>query len=218
MEDIVRHDPDKHMSSETSEWVSLRQAADLLGVHPATVRNWADEGKIASRRTPGGHRRFRRADLVHYAEAHGEWQPAEVQVILQSALGQARMQVGGGTLIHVPWYEAMSDDTRAQMRQQGRKVLEELRKYLADGAQDEGLLAAITIGKEYARILSNDGLTLPQAARGFFYFSDFVINSVLTWSEITPPRSTSEWSVMLRHINTFTNAMLLSIIEYYQED
>lgn len=44
--------------SDSSEWVSLRQAADMLGVHPATVRNWADKGDIMSRRTPGGHRRF----------------------------------------------------------------------------------------------------------------------------------------------------------------
>ena len=56
------------------------------------------------------------------------------------------------------------------------------------------------------------------AVRGFIYFSDFVINSVLTWSEITPPRSPSEWGNILRQVNTFTNAMLLSIIEYYQED
>ncbi|MAS35575.1 MAG: hypothetical protein CL610_16310 [Anaerolineaceae bacterium] len=206
------------MSNDTSEWVSLRQAADMLGVHPATVRNWADEGKLPSRRTPGGHRRFRRSDLMRYAEAQGEWQPAEMQVILQSALGQARIQVGEGTLVHVPWYEAMSDATRAEMRQAGRRVLEELRQYLADGAPDKGLHAAINLGKDYAQALSEDGLSLPQATRGFFYFSDFVINSVLTWSEITPPRSTSEWSTMLRQINTFINAMLLSIIEYYEED
>lgn len=206
------------MSSETSEWVSLREAADILGVHPATVRNWADEGKLPSRRTPGKHRRFRRSDLLRYAEMADELQPAELQVILQSALGQTRIQVGGGTLLHVPWYEAMSDGTRAQMRHQGRRVLEELRQYLADGAQDEGLAAAITLGKDYAQIISADGLTLPQAARGFFYFSDFVINSVLTWSEVTPPRSTSEWSAMLRQINTFINTMLLSIIEYYEEE
>jgi hypothetical protein len=67
-------------------------------------------------------------------------------------------------------------------------------------------------------MLVDDGLTLPQAVRGFFYFSDFVIDSVLTWSELTPPRSTSEWSTMLRQINTFIHAMLLSIIEYYEED
>lgn len=206
------------MSSDTSEWVSLREAADILGVHPATVRNWADEGKLPSRRTPGKHRRFRRADLLRYAESNSELQPTEVQVILQSALGQTRMQVGGGTLVHVPWYEAMSDATRAEMRQEGRRVLEALRQYLAGGAQDEGLMEAIRIGKDYAKRLSADGLTLPQAARGFFYFSDFVINSVLTWSELTPPRSTSEWSTMLRQVNTFINAMLLSIIEYYEED
>lgn len=205
--------------SNSSEWVSLQQAAEILGVHPATVRNWADEGKLPSRRTPGKHRRFRRSDLLKYAEtARDDVQPTEVQVILQSALGHTRMQVGGGTLSHVPWYEAMSETTRNELRQQGRKVLEELRSYLAHGAPDEQLVHAINLGKDYARFLSADHLTLPQAVRGFIYFSDFVINSVLTWSEITPPRSATEWGSILRQVNTFTNAMLLSIIEYYQED
>jgi len=54
--------------------------------------------------------------------------------------------------------------------------------------------------------------------RGFLYFSDFVINSILTWSEVTPPRSAPEWASLLRQVNTFINAMLLSIIEYYQEE
>jgi hypothetical protein len=156
--------------------------------------------------------------LLHHAENQGELQPAEVQVILQSALGQTRMQVGGGTLTDVPWYAAMSDSTRSNMRDQGRRVLEDLRTYLAAGAPDEGLSVAITVGKDYAKTLSDDGLTLPQAMRGFLYFSDFVINSVLTWSEITPPRSTSEWGAMLRQINTFTHSMLLSIVEYYEEE
>lgn len=206
------------MTNDTSDWVSLRQAADILGVHPATVRNWADKGDLTSRRTPGGHRRFRRADLMRYAEMQDEIQPTEVQVILQSALGQTRMQVGGGTLTDVPWYEAMSSQTRNSLRDQGRRVLEELRRYLAAGAPDEGLSVAITLGKHYAQMLSDDGLTLPQAMRGFLYFSDFVINSVLTWSEITPPRNTSEWGAMLRQINTFINSMLLSIVEYYEEE
>jgi excisionase family DNA binding protein len=204
---------------DSNEWVSLQQAAEILGVHPATVRIWADEGKLPSRRTPGKHRRFRKTDLLKYAETtRDEVQPTEVQVIIQSALGHTRMQVGGGTLAHIPWYEAMSETTRDQLRQQGRRVLEELRNYLANGAPDDQLMQAINLGKDYARLLSLDNLTLPQAVRGFIYFSDFVINSVLTWSEITPPRSPSEWGSILRHVNTFTNAMLLSIIEYYQED
>jgi hypothetical protein len=112
----------------------------------------------------------------------------------------------------------MSEPSRAKLREQGRDVLEALRDYLAHGAPDTRLSPAIRLGKEYAQILEADRLTLPQAVRGFFYFSDFVTNSVLTWSEITPPRSASEWANLLRQINTFINAMLLSIIEFYQED
>ncbi|MEI6449750.1 MAG: diguanylate cyclase [Actinomycetes bacterium] len=47
-----------------AEWLRVRQAAELLGVSASTLRRWADAGKVASRRTPGGQRRFRRDDLV----------------------------------------------------------------------------------------------------------------------------------------------------------
>ena len=204
------------MSESTSEWVSLRQAADLLGVHPATVRNWADKGDLPSRRTPGGHRRFRKTDLLQYAETQGELQPLEVQVIIQNALGQTRMQVG--SLNSETWYKSMNESTRGKLREQGRDVLEALRDYLATGALDTKLSPAVRLGKEYAQILEADGLTLPEAVRIFLYFTDFVTNSVLTWSEITPPRSASEWANLLRQVNTFTHTMLLSIIEYYQAE
>src|SRR5215211_985381 len=204
------------VTESTSEWVSLRQAAELLGVHPATVRNWADKGDMPSRRTPGGHRRFRKSDLLQYAATQGELQPLELQVIIQNALGQTRMQVGA--LNSEAWYKAMSENSRQKLREQGREVLEALRDYLVNNAPDSKLPPAIRLGKQYAEILEADELTLPQAVRGFFYFSDFVTNSVLTWSEITPPRSASEWANLLRQVNTFINAMLLSIIEFYEAE
>lgn len=204
--------------SETSEWVSLRQAAELLGVHPATVRNWADKGDLPSRRTPGGHRRFRRADLTNYAATQGEMSSIELQVIIQNALGQTRLQVGDGKLMRETWYSGMRESTREQLRGQGRRVLEGLRQYLANGAPDERLSDAIAIGKDYAALLVSDGVSLPHGVRGFFYFSDFVINAIMTWTEITPPRNTSEWTTLVRQVNTFIHTMLLSIIEYYEED
>ncbi|NDJ60212.1 MAG: helix-turn-helix domain-containing protein [Chloroflexi bacterium] len=204
--------------SESSEWVSLRQAAELLGVHPATVRNWADRGDLPSRRTPGGHRRFRRSDLLSHAETQSEVQPLEVKVIIQNALGQTRLQVDNSGLANESWYARLSEPTRQTLREQGRRVLEALREYMAAGAPDDKLSLAIDLGKHYAAMLHQDGLQLPEAVRGFLYFSDFVTNAVLTWSEITPPRNASEWANLLRQVNTFINAMLLSIIEYYQED
>ena len=43
-----------------TEWISTKTAMQLLGVGSTTVKRWADDGTLASMRTPGGHRRFRR--------------------------------------------------------------------------------------------------------------------------------------------------------------
>lgn len=203
--------------NETSEWVSLRRAAEILGVHPATVRNWADSGKLPYRRTAGKHRRFNLNDLTNTIDAQGDIKPIELQVIIQNALGQTRMQVGSERLESAPWYQAMSDDSKGRLREQGRRVLEALRLYLAAGAPDASLSTAITLGKDYAAFLIADELTLPQAMRGFYFFSDFVLNSILTWSELSPPKNSTEWSTLLRQVNTFMNAIQLSIVEYYEE-
>jgi excisionase family DNA binding protein len=44
--------------------LTTQQVADLFAVHPTTVTKWADSGSLPHFRTPGGHRRFREADVV----------------------------------------------------------------------------------------------------------------------------------------------------------
>lgn len=43
--------------------ISIRKAAQLLGVTTTTLRSWDSGGKIESVRTEGGHRRFRLSDV-----------------------------------------------------------------------------------------------------------------------------------------------------------
>ncbi len=52
-----------------ADWLSLGPASRVLGVDPDTLRRWADAGRIRSFATPGGHRRFSRADLHRLQEA-----------------------------------------------------------------------------------------------------------------------------------------------------
>jgi len=49
------------------EFISLGPASRLLGVDPDTLRRWADDGRVPSFATPGGHRRFPRAELTRLA-------------------------------------------------------------------------------------------------------------------------------------------------------
>jgi len=39
-------------------------AGELVGLHPDTISDYARSGRLPSRRTPGGHRRFRRSDVL----------------------------------------------------------------------------------------------------------------------------------------------------------
>jgi excisionase family DNA binding protein len=39
------------------------EVATMFGVDAKTVTRWANEGKLPSFRTPGGHVRFRREDI-----------------------------------------------------------------------------------------------------------------------------------------------------------
>jgi excisionase family DNA binding protein len=47
------------------------EVARLFRVDPKTVSRWARDGRIPSIRTPGGHRRFRTADIQALAATAG---------------------------------------------------------------------------------------------------------------------------------------------------
>lgn len=52
-------------------FISTQEVAGLLNVTETTVKRWADEGRIRCVKSPGGHRKFRLADLIDFAEEHG---------------------------------------------------------------------------------------------------------------------------------------------------
>jgi excisionase family DNA binding protein len=73
-----------HPGGEGSEWRTLAQAASYLGVAQSTVRKWSDAGRLPAFYTPGGHRRFRRADLDSFlaGSSGGATATAGKQVVL----------------------------------------------------------------------------------------------------------------------------------------
>ena len=57
--------------SSSADWLTLGQAATLLGVAQSTVRAWSDAGRLPVFYTPGGHRRFKREDLESFLARNG---------------------------------------------------------------------------------------------------------------------------------------------------
>jgi excisionase family DNA binding protein len=56
---------------DDTEWLTLGQAARFLGVAQSTIRKWSDSGRVPAFYTPGGHRRYRRADLESFLDRSG---------------------------------------------------------------------------------------------------------------------------------------------------
>jgi excisionase family DNA binding protein len=55
-----------------SHWLTVAEAAGFIGVSEPTLRKWTDAGRIAVFRTPGGHRRYLRAELEQFKSSRAE--------------------------------------------------------------------------------------------------------------------------------------------------
>ncbi len=51
--------------------ITLQEAAETLAISPSRLRRWADEGRVPSVRTAGGHRRFSLAAVRRLADESG---------------------------------------------------------------------------------------------------------------------------------------------------
>jgi excisionase family DNA binding protein len=65
------------------------EAAKLCHVSPLSIINWVNAGRLPAFRTPGGHRRIRREDLVRFMRENGIPIPEE----LRDGSGRARVLV-----------------------------------------------------------------------------------------------------------------------------
>lgn len=53
----------KRLLDEEDALLTPAEVAKLFRVDPKTVTRWAARGRLASFRTPGGHRRFRESEV-----------------------------------------------------------------------------------------------------------------------------------------------------------
>jgi len=119
---------------DDSEWLTLGRAAAFLGVAQSTVRRWSDQRLVPVFTTPGGHRRFRRADL-------------------EAFLASRR---GGGVRLQVPQRGEKRELMDLAARNADETLAREQARWLADqgktlGALEE-LAAALRLGAPPMRI------------------------------------------------------------------
>lgn len=195
--------------------MGLSDVAELLGVHPSTVRNWSDQGAMPVHRTQGGHRRYRRSEVelwMHSQRAEGT---NEVDLVVQTALKATRVHISEGHLAKESWYEKLDESAREQYRMSGRTLMQGLIGYLSSN----GKLAdaeAHALGYEYAARGRRHGLSVADAAHAFLFFRNVLLDSMLAVYEAASVSSPHAWSMMFRKINAFTDQILMTLMETYE--
>ena len=68
--------PDRPTSEDQpEELLTPSEVAAMFRVNPKTVTRWARSGKISAIRTLGGHRRFRKSEIMRILDEGGEPSP-----------------------------------------------------------------------------------------------------------------------------------------------
>lgn len=204
--------------STITNWLGLGQAADLLGIHPTTLRRWADKGKIPFMRTPGGHRRFSKEDLDAFAAAQSQRRslvPVE-EAWAEKAMTRTRRALSKPTAEH--WLINMEDSHRARHRQLGRQLMGLTLQYISSDDPSSHILdQASEVGHEYGRISLEVKLPLTEALQAALYFRDELIEVAMELPESTRVRQVDNLR-LIRRINLLLNTVHLAIAEVFEEE
>jgi excisionase family DNA binding protein len=201
----------------TDEWLSLSGTAKLLGVHPSTVRLWSDKGALPVHKTQGGHRRYKRGEILLWAETNSRSRENVVapEGMMQEVVKNVRMQISEGRLQEEAWYQKLDEEARAQYRLSARSLFQGMMTYIATNGE-EAATEAYAIGYEYASRARRYNLSYVDAAKAFLFFRDTLVESVIkVYNEAkVPSRKATE---MYTKMHTFTDEILISLLETYRK-
>lgn len=197
------------------QWLTLSEVAEWLGVHPSTIRNWADQGRLPVNRTQGGHRRFKRSELDLWQQSQSANSREEAALLVQSALGYTRVQISEGVLARQDWYAKLGENAREEYRRSGRKLMQALTKYLVSDAV-AGKAEARAVGYDYAVLGRRHELDVLEATQAYLFFRTALQEAMMSAYEAAAVHSPRAWAAMSQRLSGFADQVLLALLETYE--
>ena len=192
---------------------TLKEAAEELGVHPTTLRRWADNGEVPLIRTPGGHRRFSAQVIADMKKSQRQPKRRENmgEIWGEQALVKTRQGIKAQD---AEWLKAQSADSRLAYRQLGQQLLAVIMQSIGnqevEGLEEEAKI----IGRSYAEVSQSQELSLSEALKSFLFFRDMMTESSLQLPDSAKMRPATNQFV-LRRINEVLNLVQLEIVNAY---
>ncbi|WP_298407147.1 helix-turn-helix domain-containing protein [uncultured Chloroflexus sp.] len=202
---------------EPPTYLSLSAASQLLGVHASTLRRWADEGAVPVYITPGGHRRFARADILALAARRPLPAQSISSVLASKALAQTRSELSNPSTAPA-WMMTMEEHERLEWRRVGQQLMGVVLRYVSSHDEHSPLLEeARAIGLKYARLARATGLPLTDAIAAALFFRDSLVEAAMDLPEEAHLRP-AESARLLRRISRVANEVQLAVVAGYEAE
>lgn len=162
-------------TAASEDWLTLAEASSVLGVSGATLRRWADDGRVPVFTTPGGHRRFSRRTLQHLLPVARRDRPslARLGASPERIVRAYRPRRSAPPAARPPWLERLSDADRVEFRERGRLLLALLVEHLdASDPPTAGLKLreAAQLAAGHGRQVAALGASMAEAVQTFIQF------------------------------------------------
>ena len=170
------------MTSSDREWLTVSEAAAVLGVGAATVRRWTAAGRLKAFVTPGGHRRYDTHEVHRLVGSHGRRRTTMSAEEL-GALWLARESNAVVKARTEHWYAAFSEEEKAAARSMGHDLVRLAARYVAEPPQRMSVMNEVTpLAAAYGQHAVRAGVSLGDMLDALGHFRR-PLYSVVTKSE-----------------------------------
>ena len=157
--------------------ISISEASNLMGVSESALRQWTDEGKIKALITPGGHRRYAKADLIRLTNSHQK--SLKITDLVSKIEDTADMHRDIAQLIlQTPWYNKLNAESQKQLAFLGRYLLSLLIEYISEPANRDQIIKLVReTGQSFGETLAKLELPLTDSVETFLLHRNPIINA-----------------------------------------
>lgn len=200
--------------ASSKEWLTLSEAARMLGIHPTTLRRWANQGAVPVKVTPGGHRRFLREDLLTFVNQRQLPQRINAgQVWGDYALVETRRRLIGSP--EPRWLAVFRPEHRGEERELGRRLMSLIIQHISAPDDDQDLLIeAKSIAVHYSQNCVQADLTAAESLEATTFFRDAMTEVAIQMPQVALLEGEAQLR-LLRKINQIFNVVQVTVVECY---
>jgi excisionase family DNA binding protein len=217
---------------ESEHWIGVAQASQILGVHPSTLRQWTTQGRLRAFLTPGGHRRYREADLRAFRA-----QPTRANLgrslVAMILTAQPRCGLSGAAISSAyGWLSILDEPHRQRPRLLGGALVRLLARYLTadDDEAERCLRQACEDAAEYGTLAPDLGLSPAAAIEAFTVCRAPIVEAAQHWASTVQAgnhtRNTVDHTAsarerephhLLARVYRFFDATLMSMVQTLED-